>query len=67
MSSTTSVSRRPPLPPGPAAEYLGITERHLRELVYRREVPYTRVGRLLRFMPHDLDAYLEARTVQVVS
>jgi excisionase family DNA binding protein len=67
LSSATSTSRRPPLPLGPAADYLAITERHLRELVYRREVPYTRVGRLLRFMPDDLDAYLDARTIRAAS
>jgi excisionase family DNA binding protein len=46
-----------------AAGRLGITERHLRELIYRREVPYVKVGRLVRFDPTDLAAWLEARKV----
>lgn len=35
------------------AEHLGTTERHIRELVYRRDIPYVKVGRLVRF---DVDA-----------
>jgi excisionase family DNA binding protein len=46
-----------------AAERLNISVRHLRELLYRREVPYLKVGRLVRFDPADLDAWLEARKI----
>ncbi len=42
------------------AEYLGTTERHVRELVYKRNVPYHKVGRLLRFDLDDLDAWMLA-------
>ena len=47
------------------AEYLGITRRHLKELVARRAVPYVKVGRLVRFLPSDLDAWLADNRVDV--
>jgi excisionase family DNA binding protein len=56
-----------PLLDSPAtAERLGITERHLRDLVVRREIPFVRVGRLIRFKPADLDAYIERQTTEAV-
>jgi excisionase family DNA binding protein len=45
-----------------AAAYLGITERHLRELIYRRELAPTKVGRLNRFDVRLLDRYITANT-----
>jgi excisionase family DNA binding protein len=45
------------------AARLDTTPRHLRELVYRREIAYVKVGRLVRFRPFDLDADVEARTI----
>jgi excisionase family DNA binding protein len=42
-----------------AAERLGITERHLRLLITRREIPFIKVGRLNRFDPDDIDRYLD--------
>jgi len=49
-----------PLLDSPAtAKRLGITERHLRELVVRRDIPFVRVGRLIRFVPADLEAWVE--------
>lgn len=50
-----------------AADYLGITERHLRELVYRRKIAYTKAGRLLRFYVEDLDKYLRDNRVEAAS
>lgn len=41
-----------------AVRELNITERHLRELVYRKDIPYVKVGRLLRFDPSDLAKYI---------
>lgn len=46
-----------------AATYLGIKERQVRSLVYRREIPFTKVGRLVRFDIQQLDAWLESNTV----
>lgn len=56
-------SRRPPLTLTEAAAYLNVTARHVRRLVFERQVTYTKVGRLLRFDPDDLDEYLAERTV----
>lgn len=44
-----------------AAEYLGTTERHVRELVYTKRIPYFKLGpRKLRFTLEDLDAWMLA-------
>lgn len=47
-----------------AAEYLGTTERHVRELIYRRDIPYYKVGRLVRFRPTDLDNWMDRNRVE---
>jgi excisionase family DNA binding protein len=47
-----------------AAAYLSVTTRHIRRLVYERRLTHTKVGRLLRFDPDDLDEYLAARRVR---
>lgn len=38
-------------------EWLNITERHARKLVERNEIPFRKVGRLLRFYEPDVDAW----------
>jgi excisionase family DNA binding protein len=44
------------------AVYLGTTERHVRELRARRELPVVKIGsRLVRFKREDLDRYVAAR------
>jgi excisionase family DNA binding protein len=43
-----------------AADRLGITVRHMRELIYTRRIPYHKVGRLVRFDEDDLKRWLEA-------
>ena len=47
------------------ADRLGTSERHIRHLVARREIPFLRVGRLIRFDPEKVDAWLESNTVDV--
>lgn len=49
-----------------AAEHLGITHRHLRELVTRREIPFHKVGRLVMFDKDDLANWLAANRVEAV-
>lgn len=44
-----------------AADRLATSERHVRELIYRRELPYFKVGRLVRIDAVDLDAYLASQ------
>ena len=46
-----------------AAARLSTTERHIRELRARREIPFVKIGGSVRFKVADLDAYVEARTV----
>jgi hypothetical protein len=37
----------------------------MRRLVSERRIPYFKVGRLLRFSPADLDAFIEGCRVEV--
>lgn len=48
-----------------AAEYLGITPRTLAvwACVKRYNLPYVKVGRLVKYRRTDLDAFIERRTV----
>lgn len=47
-----------------AADYLATSERHMRELVAKRRIPFLHVGRLIRFDTKDLDAFKEAGRVE---
>lgn len=49
------------------AKRLGITERHLRELVVRRDIPFVKVGRLIRFKPDDLDRWIDENRTEAVN
>lgn len=60
-SGASYKTRRPPLGLTQAAEYLGVNPRWIRRAVHERRIPYAKVGRLLRFLPDDLDRYLEER------
>lgn len=42
-----------------AAAYLRDAERHLRHLKDRGELPFVNLGRKVRFLKSDLDAYIE--------
>ena len=50
-----------------AAERLGTTERHMRALIADRKIDYIKVGRLVRFDPSALDAWIVANTVTAVT
>ena len=44
------------------ADRLGVRVRHIRRLVAERRIPYIKWGRLLRFDPEEIEAWLnEAR------
>ena len=45
---------------GEVAEYLGVTERHVRRLVAERRIPYVKWGHLLRFDPEEIAAWIDA-------
>lgn len=48
-----------------AADYLGITSRTLAvwACVKRYNLPYVKVGRLVKYRRADLDAFIERRTI----
>jgi excisionase family DNA binding protein len=41
------------------AEHLGVTERHVRRLVFERRIPFIKVGRLVRFDPAEIAAWID--------
>lgn len=49
-----------------AAQMLGISPRTLEEWVGRREVPFYRIGRLVRFSVTDLGDWIETRRIREV-
>ena len=46
------------------AARLGVGERYVRRLVDERRIPYRKIGRLLRFDPDEVEAWLEACRVE---
>lgn len=46
-----------------AAEYLDTTYHHLRRMVYERRIPHVKLGRKVRFIRDDLDAFIRAQRV----
>jgi len=46
-----------------AAERLATSERHLRGLIYRREICFVKVGHLVRFDPNELERWIDDRKV----
>lgn len=46
-----------------AAFHLAMSEAWLRKAVYRRIIPFVRIGRAVRFRRADLDAFLESRRI----
>ena len=41
------------------AHRLGVNERHVRRLVSERRIPFLKWGRLLRFDPVEIEAWLD--------
>ncbi|MCU1667933.1 MAG: binding domain protein excisionase family [Blastococcus sp.] len=50
-----------------AADYLRCGRRLIYRLVAERKITFTKAGRSLRFWQSDLDAYLDARTVEPIN
>jgi excisionase family DNA binding protein len=44
--------------------YLRVTERQLKRMVYERRIPYTKVGRFVRFIKRDIDEWLREHAVE---
>lgn len=45
------------------ANYLGTSRRHIPRLVAERRIPYVKVGRLVRFDPAEVAAWVDSRRV----
>ncbi|MFF2348088.1 helix-turn-helix domain-containing protein [Pseudarthrobacter sp. NPDC058119] len=52
--------------PATAAEYLGMTERQVRDAVRKNQITYLRLGQYVRFRLTDLNDYIDANTVRAV-
>ncbi|MDP9403504.1 MAG: helix-turn-helix domain-containing protein [Actinomycetota bacterium] len=59
MPARTPTGERPLLDLPTVAERLGVNQRHVRRLVAERRIPHVKWGRLLRFDPDELDAWLD--------
>jgi excisionase family DNA binding protein len=46
------------------ADHLGVTVRHVRQLVAERRIPYVKWGKLLRFDPDEISSWLAGRSVE---
>jgi excisionase family DNA binding protein len=42
---------------------INCSQRHLHDLVINGGLPYVKIGKLIRFIPKDLDAYVEAHRI----
>jgi predicted DNA-binding transcriptional regulator AlpA len=62
-----ALDHRPPLPERDAATYIGMSVSYLRLSRMRGATkctdapPYVRIGKAIRYLPCDLDAWLESR------
>ncbi len=54
---------RPPMSSAELSRRLGVSERFVRKLVATRQIPYLKIGRLVRFEEQDVDDYLKSRRV----
>ena len=64
MTKQTTTIEAPHLKAGQAAEYLGISRRHLHTLSRAGRLPYARLGtRLCVYRRADLDAFVASRMV----
>jgi excisionase family DNA binding protein len=46
---------------------LGVNVRYVRRLVAERRIPYVKCGRLLRFDPDEVEAWIDAARVATVA
>lgn len=45
---------------------LNIGRWHLERLIRDREIPFVKVGRLIRFVPSDIDAWIDDNRTEVI-
>jgi excisionase family DNA binding protein len=49
-----------------AAAALGLSKAHVYRLVSENRIPFRRMGRLIKFRPAELEAWIDSRTVKAV-
>ena len=49
------------------SEYLGISQKGLYNMIYRREIPFIKIGGRVRFDIIDLDKWIERQKIKSVS
>lgn len=47
-----------------AAHRLGVTVRWMRRAVAQRRIPFVKIGHYVRFVPEELDAFIERNRVE---
>jgi len=52
-------THRPLLDIAGAANYLGVSVRHIRRLVAEKRIPYVKWGSILHFDPDELDGWID--------
>ena len=62
-SGPASAQPKPLLKPEDVAERLNVSLRFIRRLCHERRVPYTKVGKLVRFDADELEAWLATHHV----
>lgn len=63
-ASKGSLTESPLLTKVEAADYLNVSERFVKRLVFEKRIPVHKLGRHVRIRQADLDAYLEANRVE---
>lgn len=48
------------------SQQLGVRPKTIYAWVHTRQIPFVKVGALLRFCPKDIDAWIEARKTKVM-
>ena len=51
---------------GQAAEYLSVTEAALRAMIRRRDIPFIRMGRRIRFDVNVLDRWMRNQQIEAI-
>jgi excisionase family DNA binding protein len=62
-NGSPSVQGRPMLKPEEVAERLSVSLRFIRRLCHERRVPYTKVGKFVRFDADELEAWIVTHRV----
>jgi excisionase family DNA binding protein len=62
-NGSMSAQGKPMLKPEEVAERLNVSLRFIRRLCHERRVPYTKVGKFVRFDADELEAWIAAQQV----